>query len=324
MSFIEKIKQPILAEMQAFEELYKSSLETDNSLLMNVHEYIMEGSGKKIRPILTILAAKLFGAINEATLNCAFSLELLHTASLVHDDVVDDTMERRGRPSVNARWANKVAVLTGDYILSKSLHSASITKNFKILEAIATIGMILPDGELLQLANTKQTETTEEDYFSIIKKKTAMLFATCTEVGGLSVGADEKSLTHLKNYGEYLGMCFQIKDDIFDYYEDAQIGKPTGNDVRDGKLTLPLIFSIKNTHTKERDEIVALIEKKDFTTENINKMMHFAHENGGVEYAIRKMDDFKHKAIAELTDLPDNAVRQSLIECVEFVAERDF
>jgi len=324
MSFIEKIKQPILAEMQAFEELYKSSLETDNSLLMNVHEYIMEGSGKKIRPILTILAAKLFGAINEATLNCAFSLELLHTASLVHDDVVDDTMERRGRPSVNARWANKVAVLTGDYILSKSLHSASITKNFKILEAIATIGMILPDGELLQLANTKQTETTEEDYFSIIKKKTAMLFATCTEVGGLSVGADEKSLTHLKNYGEYLGMCFQIKDDIFDYYEDAQIGKPTGNDVRDGKLTLPLIYSIKTTHTKEKDEIVALIEKKDFTTENINKMMHFAHENGGVEYAIRKMDDFKHKAIAELTDLPDNSVKQSLIECVEFVAERDF
>lgn len=324
MSFIEKIKQPILAEMQEFEHIFNTALKSDNTLLKSIHEYVMHGQGKKLRPILTILAAKLFGEVNNATFYGAFSLELLHTASLVHDDVVDDTMERRGRPSVNAKWTNKVAVLSGDYILSKSLHSATTTQNLSILEAISTIGMILPDGELLQLANTKQTALTEEEYLDIVKRKTAMLFATCTEVGGLSVNADEISLTHLKKYGEYLGMCFQIKDDIFDYYEDTQVGKPTGNDVRDGKLTLPLIFALKNTTGPEKDEIVQLIENKEFTVENIYKITQFAHSKGGVEYAIRRMDDFKKLAISELINLPDNEIRNSLIECVEFVAERDF
>lgn len=324
MNFIEKIKQPILAELQAFEDVFNTVLKSDNTLLTTVHEYVMQGHGKKLRPILTILAAKLFGEINNTTLYGAFSLELLHTASLVHDDVVDDTMERRGRPSVNARWTNKVAVLSGDYILSKSLHSATTTQNLRILEAISTIGMILPDGELLQLANTKQSAITEEEYLTIIKKKTAMLFATCTEVGGLSVEVDEKSLEHLKKYGEYLGMCFQIKDDIFDYYEDVNIGKPTGNDVRDDKLTLPLIYAIKYSSGKERDEIVQIIDTKDFTTDNINKIMLFAHENGGVDYAIKRMDYYKEMAIKELAELPENSIKTSLIECVEYVAERDF
>jgi len=324
MNFIEKIKQPILAELQAFEDVFNTVLKSDNTLLTTVHEYVMQGHGKKLRPILTILAAKLFGEINNTTLYGAFSLELLHTASLVHDDVVDDTMERRGRPSVNARWTNKVAVLSGDYILSKSLHSATTTQNLRILEAISTIGMILPDGELLQLANTKQSAISEEEYLTIIKKKTAMLFATCTEVGGLSVEVDEKSLEHLKKYGEYLGMCFQIKDDIFDYYEDVNIGKPTGNDVRDDKLTLPLIYAIKYSSGKERDEIVQIIDTKDFTTDNINKIMLFAHENGGVDYAIKRMDYYKEMAIKELAELPENSIKTSLIECVEYVAERDF
>ncbi len=324
MSFIEKIKQPIHAEMQEFENVFNTVLNSDNTLLTSVHEYVMHGQGKKLRPILTILAAKLFGEVNKATLYGAFSLELLHTASLVHDDVVDDTMERRGRPSVNAKWTNKVAVLSGDYILSKSLHSATTTHNLRILEAISTIGMILPDGELLQLANTKQTALTEQEYLDIVKRKTAMLFATCTEVGALSVNADEISLAHLKKYGEYLGMCFQIKDDIFDYYEDAQVGKPTGNDVRDGKLTLPLIFALKNTTGPDKDEIVELIESKNFSTENINRITQFAHAKGGVEYAISRMDDFKKLAIGELTDFPDNEIRKSLIACVEFVAKRDF
>ena len=324
MSFIDKIRQPILAELREFENVFNTVLKSDNTLLSNVHEYVMQGHGKKMRPILTILAAKLFGEVNQSTLYGAFSLELLHTASLVHDDVVDDTMERRGRPSVNAKWTNKVAVLSGDYILSKSLHSATVTHNLRILEAIATIGMILPDGELLQLANTEQTALSEDKYLDIIKRKTAMLFATCTEVGGLSVNVDEKSLNHLKKYGEYLGMCFQIKDDIFDYYEDAQVGKPTGNDVRDGKLTLPLIFALRNTNGTEKDEIVKMIDNKDFSTANINKIMQFAHNNGGVDYAISRMNDFKKMAMDELTDLPDNEIRTSLHECVEFVTDRDF
>ena len=324
MSFIESIKRPIEAEMREFEKMYATVLDSDNPLLKNVHEYIMEGSGKKLRPILTILAAKLFGNVTEATFYAAFSLELLHTASLVHDDVVDDTLERRGRPSVNARWNNKISVLTGDYILSKSLNSAYLTKDIDIMGAISNIGMILPDGELLQLANNHQSAITEKEYFKIIDKKTAMLFATCTLVGGISAGVKGESLEHLKKYGEYLGICFQIKDDIFDYYEDANIGKPTGNDVRDGKLTLPLIYALTHSVGVEKDEVVKLIDNKDFTADNINRIMRFAHETGGVEYAIGKMDDYIQKAERELYFLPKNEVHDALKQCLRFVAERDF
>lgn len=324
MSFIESIKEPISAEMREFEKIYSTVLDSTNLLLKNVHEYIMQGSGKKLRPILTILSAKLFNNVNPATLYGAFSLELLHTASLVHDDVVDDTLERRGRPSVNALWNNKISILTGDYILAKSLHCAYLAKNMEIMGAISNIGMILPDGELLQLAKDKQTAITEEEYFDIIDKKTAMLFATCTFVGGLSACVDEKSLGHLKKFGEYLGICFQIKDDIFDYYEDADIGKPTGNDVRDGKLTLPLIYALNNTRSKERDDIVKLIDSKEFTSNNINKIMQFAHKTGGVQYAVKKMDEYVQKALMELTDLPQNESNKSLQLCVHFVADRDF
>ncbi len=324
MSFIENIKRPITAEMQEFEKIFSIVLDSDNQLLKNVHEFIMKGTGKKLRPILTILSAKLFNEITPATLYAAFSLELLHTASLVHDDVVDDTMERRGRPSVNAKWNNKISVLTGDYILSKSLNSAYLTKDMEIMGAISNIGMILPDGELLQLANNNQSLITEEEYFKIVDKKTAMLFATCTLVGGLSVGANGEDLEHLKKFGEYLGICFQIKDDIFDYYEDANIGKPTGNDVRDGKVTLPLIYALKNTKGKEKDEIIKLIDNKDFTTKNINKIMKFAHDKGGVEYAIKTMDEFVQKAERELAYLPQNEINESLKSCIRFVADRDF
>ena len=324
MNYIEKIKRPIRAEMLEFEKIYAKVLDSDNNLLSNVHTYVMEGSGKKLRPIITLLAAKLLGKINQESLYGAFSLELLHTASLVHDDVVDDTLERRGRASVNARWTNKIAVLTGDYLLSKSLHCAYTTHNIDIVRAISYIGMTLTDGELLQLANTKQSSTTEKEYFEIIKRKTALLFATCTEVGALSVKANRAELEHLRNYGEYLGICFQIRDDIFDYYEETHIGKPTGNDVRDGKLTLPLIYAIEHTSGSAKDEVVKMIDNKDFSAENINKIMHFAHEKGGVEYATKVMDNFIQKARIELNDFPDNDAKNALIDCLEFVAERDF
>lgn len=324
MDFIESIKRPIFAEMQEFEKKYSEVLSSDNWLLKSVHEYIIEGSGKKLRPILTILAAKLFANITEATLYSAFSLELLHMASLIHDDVVDDTFERRGRDSVNARYNNKVAVLTGDYILSKSLYCANATKILDIMEAISIVGMILPDGELLQLANQNQSSITEKEYFQIINKKTATLFATCTFVGGLSVNAPQENLHHLRKFGEYLGICFQIKDDIFDYYEDAKIGKPTGNDVRDGKLTLPLIYALENSTPEEKEKIIKLIDDKDFTNKNILTIMEFAHKKGGVKYAIDTMDDFVKKAEIELNHLPKNEINDTLKLCLHFVAERNF
>ena len=323
MSFIDAIKRPILAEMQMFEKTFVEALHTDNPLLLSVNEYVLQKSGKQLRPMLVLLTAKLCGEVNQSTIFGALSLELLHTASLIHDDVVDDTLERRGKPSVNARWTNKTAILSGDYILSKSLGCATKTDNLPILKSIANIGMQLSDGELLQLVNAQFSETAEANYFTIIRKKTALLFSTCTEVGGLSVNANEESLVHLRNFGEYLGICFQIKDDVFDYSENLKIGKPTGNDIRDGKVTLPLIYALLNTHGDEREKVLLMIDNREFTPENIQFITRFALENGGVEYALAQMELFKNKAIEELNGFDDSEVKQSLIKCAEYTASRE-
>ena len=324
MSLIENIKKPIQEEMQMFGKTFAESLHTDNPLLLSVNDYVLQKSGKQLRPMLAILSAKLCGKVNQSTIDAALSLELLHTASLIHDDVVDDTLERRGKPSVNARWSNKIAILSGDYILSKSLGCATRTDNLPILKAIAQIGMQLSDGELLQLVNAQFSEKTESNYFTIIRKKTALLFATCSEVGGLSVGADEVKLQHLRNFGEYLGICFQIKDDIFDYQADIQIGKPTGNDIRDGKVTLPLIYAVLNTSGSDKEQVLNWLLTKDFSSENIEKITQFAIQNGGVEYALDQMNAFKNKAIEELKGFADSEVKQSLIMCAEYAANREY
>lgn len=322
MSLIDEIKQPITEELLIFKKTFAEALDTNNPLLLNIIKYILEGTGKQLRPLLVILSAKLCGEVNKASYNGALALELLHNASLIHDDVVDDTYERRGRSSINARWTNKIAVLTGDYLLSNALISATRTKNLEILQSVSFIGMELSDGELIQLTNTHQSKINEEDYFKIIRKKTALLFATCTEVGGLSANANQKNLGHLRKFGEYMGICFQIKDDIFDYYHDIEIGKPTGNDLQDGKITLPLIFALQNSTDAEKERVMMIIDTKDFTNDNIDYIMRFAHEKGGVDYAIKRMNDFKNDAIAELDSFADGEVKQSLIKCAEFAASR--
>jgi octaprenyl-diphosphate synthase len=324
MSFIETIKKPILEEMQMLEKTFAEALSTDNPLLLSVNDYVLQKSGKQLRPMLVILSAKLCGEVNQSTIDGALSLELLHTASLIHDDVVDDTLERRGKPSINARWTNKIAILSGDYILSKSLGCATKTDNLKILKAIANIGMQLSDGELLQLVNAQISKTSEANYFTIIRKKTALLFSTCTEVGGLSVNADENALNHLRNFGEYLGICFQIKDDVFDYSENIQLGKPTGNDIRDGKVTLPLIYALLNSSGDKREKILSMIDRKEFSPENIQAITRFALDAGGVDYALIQMALFKNKAIEELNGFTDNDIKKSLILCAEYAAGREF
>jgi octaprenyl-diphosphate synthase len=323
MSLIDDIRQPITEELQVFKKIFAEVLITNNPLLSNIINYILEGSGKQLRPLLVLLSAKLCGNVTSATYNGALSLELLHNASLIHDDVVDDTYERRGRSSINARWSNKIAVLSGDYLLSNSLINATRTNNMQILTAISQIGMELSDGELLQLTNTQQSKITEEDYFKIIRKKTAMLFATCALVGGLSVGADDEKLKHLLNFGEYMGICFQIKDDIFDYYQEIEIGKPTGNDLQDGKVTLPLIYALRNSSDSKKEEVMTIIDTKDFSKENIDAIMQFAHEKGGVVYAAETMNEFKNKAINELDIFVDSDVKRSLIKCAEFAGSRN-
>lgn len=322
MSDIARIKEPIMNDFRTFEKAFAAALSTDNPILEGVHDYVLQTSGKQFRPILTLLAARMNGPVNPATIDSAISLELLHTASLIHDDVIDDTEERRGNAAIHTRWTNKIAILSGDYILSRSLTTAIQTDNLNILKAIANIGTQLSDGEILQLKNAEITDSSEKDYYTIIRKKTALLFATCTEVGGLSTGMGPEGLEHLKLYGEYLGICFQIKDDIFDYYKGIDVGKPTGNDIRDGKITLPLIYALQHTTDPLKNRIIDWIDQKDFSTEHIEVMTQFAHDNGGIAYAISEMERFKADAIGHLQFFEESDVRKALVECVEFAADR--
>jgi octaprenyl-diphosphate synthase len=323
MNIIESIKATLKPELELFDKALVNSLQTDNPILEGVNSYIFQRAGKKFRPLLVMLAARMAGGgVNMAGIHASIAIELLHTATLVHDDVIDDTMERRGSPSVNARWGNKVAVLSGDYMLSTALQQVAKTGNIEILHAISFIGMQLSDGELLQLNTTQQTRISEAEYFRIIRKKTAYLFAVCAEVGAISGGATKEQTENLKQYGEYLGLCFQIRDDIFDYYDQGDLGKPTGNDVRDGKVTLPLIYALQHASAEEREKVVTWINLKNFTQENIEYISRFARENGGVDYAIRCMEDFRNKATEALRSFEDNETKQALIDCATFAVNR--
>ncbi|MDR1585767.1 MAG: polyprenyl synthetase family protein [Prevotellaceae bacterium] len=322
MDFIDIVKKPVISEMQVFEETFVSTLQTENALLVKVNESVLRKKGKQLRPTLVLLAAKLCGGVNFLTIQSAISIELLHTASLIHDDVVDETLERRGKASVNAQWNNKIAVLSGDYMLSKSLLHATKTQNIGILDIISNIGVQLSEGELLQLSNIQKSETSEEDYFTMIRQKTALLFASCTRIGAMSVGAGEDSLLRLWRYGEYLGICFQIKDDIFDYSDNNKIGKPTKNDIREGKITLPLIYALRNTNGAAKEQVVDWIREKNFSPDNVQAIANFAYRHGGIDYATKRMKEFKEKAIAEIAIFPDSDVKQALIDCAEFAVSR--
>jgi len=322
MSSIDEIRKPILTELQIFNKKFVQALVTDNPLLNTIHTQILEGSGKQLRPIITLLSAKLCGEINDITYNCALSVELFHNASLIHDDVVDDTSERRGRESINSRWTNKIAILTGDYILSSALSEVLKTEKINILREITQVGLEISDGELMQIANTEKSKITEEEYFLIIYKKTAALFAACCTIGAMSAGANRTQVEILRNFGKLLGLCFQIKDDIFDYFPDIKIGKPTGNDLQDGKVTLPLIYAITQAGEEERENISAIINNKNFTPENIEYVMDFARRKNGIDYAKQKMGKIKNEAISLLDYFPDSEIKTTLIKCVEFASER--
>jgi octaprenyl-diphosphate synthase len=323
MNLVESIKKVIKTELELFDTTLVSSLETDNTLLKGVNEYVFMNAGKRLRPMLALLSAKVSGGVNDATIHGAIALELLHTASLVHDDVVDDTSERRGAQSVNARWGNKVAVLSGDYMLAGALMQVAKTGTVSIMEVISGIAMELADGELLQLSSTQNTKISEDQYFKIIRKKTAHLFAACCEVGAVSSGASAMQRERLRLYGENLGMCFQIKDDVFDYYHDLSIGKPTGNDLRDGKVTLPLIYALKHSSEEMRKKIFTVINIRDFAEENIEMVMRFAIDNGGLKYAQECMELYKNKAIEMLDSFEDSDAKNALIACAEYAVSRE-
>ena len=250
-------------------------------------------------------------------------MELLHTASLVHDDVVDESTERRGQLSVNAIFNNKVAVLTGDYLLATALVEVGMTRNYAIIDVVSNLGQDLAEGELLQLSNVSNPEYSEDIYFDVIRKKTAVLFAACMKAGALSVGASDEKAEYARLFGEYIGLCFQIKDDIFDYYESKEIGKPTGNDMLEGKLTLPALYALNSTHDKQAKEIAVKVKNGTATTGEIARLIEFTKEHGGIEYATKVMVEFKEKALSLLASMEDTDVKKALVCYLDYVVERE-
>ncbi|WP_278820797.1 polyprenyl synthetase family protein [Hoylesella nanceiensis] len=323
MDYLSVIKKPITEELNHFIDLFNTSLEHQDGLLSKVLMFIKQRSGKRMRPMLMLLIAKAFGCVSEVTQHAAIGLELLHTASLVHDDVVDESGERRGQASVNAFYDNKVAVLVGDYILSTALLHVSYTSSDRIVSGLAELGRTLSDGEILQLENISNQTISEEAYYEVIKRKTAALFEACTEIGALSVGASKDDVEQARLFGLHLGMAFQIRDDIFDYYESNDIGKPTGNDMAEGKLTLPVIHAVLSTGNAAMKDLALKVRKGEVTPEEVAQLVAFTKENGGIEYAEAKMREFKNKAIGFIEEkIQDADIKQALNAYLDYVIER--
>ena len=318
-------KQPIETELGDFIELFNHALDHEDGLLQTVLNHIKQRAGKRMRPILILLVAKNFGQVSSVTQHAAVGLELLHTASLVHDDVVDEAAERRGQASVNADYDNKVAVLVGDYVLSTALLHVSYTHSEIIVRRLAELGRTLSDGEILQLANIQSKKVTEEVYYKIIERKTAALFEACAAIGAESAGATEEEVEAARLFGKNLGIVFQIRDDIFDYYDsEAEIGKPTGNDLAEGKLTLPIIYALNSTENEEMNALARKVKAHDVTREEIEKLVAFAKDNGGIEYAERRMWDFHAEAQSFIdTYVKDESVRTSLQTYLDYVIKRN-
>lgn len=322
MDVLSLIKSPIIDELEDFKNLFDHSLSSSNPLLTDVIGHLQQRNGKMMRPILVLLIAKLYGKVSAQTLHAAVSLELLHTASLVHDDVVDESAERRGQLSVNAIFNNKVAVLTGDFLLATCLVQASKTKNHDIIDVVSKLGQDLAEGELLQLSNINNTEFSESVYFDVINKKTAALFASCTKAAALSAQVDNEKVELARLFGEYIGICFQIKDDIFDYFDNADIGKPTGNDMFEGKLTLPVLFVLNNGAGEEIKRLAIKVKQRLASHQEISDLVSFTKDNGGILYAQKEMTKYKQKALGLLSLMPDSEVKESLRLYLDYVVDR--
>lgn len=318
------IQSAVADELAEFNQIFNASMSSSNALLNSALEHIKQKKGKMMRPSLLFLTTRLFGQkSSKYALHAAVALELLHTASLVHDDVVDESDERRGQSSVNAVYDNKVAVLVGDYLLATSLVQGGLTCNIKIIDAISALGQALSEGEILQLSNIKEANFSELTYFDVIRKKTAALFSTCTLVAALSVDATVEEVEIARHLGEYIGICFQIRDDIFDYFSDAEVGKPTGIDMLEGKLTLPILYAINSKNDPEIKEIAVKVKSGDATLSDVERLIEYAKDNGGIDYSIAVMDEYKKKALELIYRFPDTDVRRSLVEYVEYVSDRN-
>lgn len=323
MDSISLIKTPIEAELEDFKALFDTPLSDSNALLDSVITHIRKRNGKMMRPILTLLMAKLFGEINYSALHAALSLELLHTASLVHDDVVDESDKRRGQSSVNAIYNNKVSVLVGDYMLATSLKHSAMTGSIRIVDLVARLGQNLAEGEIIQLTNINASEFSEEVYYDVIRKKTAALFTASAEAGAVAVNSSDEMVQNARLFGEMIGIAFQIKDDIFDYYSSGEIGKPTGNDMSEGKLTLPALHVLNTLGDEKMCQLAFRIKSLDATDAEIFLFIDYVKKNGGIEYARQVMVDYRNKALDLLPSTADTTIKDALTAYIDYVIERE-
>ena len=324
MDILQQIRKPIEGEMILYRKMFESMLVHDNVLLQSALSVVASRQGKMMRPILALLSAKLFGNIDDNALNTAATFEFFHTASLLHDDIVDESDERRGKPSINKSYGNKVAVLVGDFILANALKCASFTGSSRLINIVSEAAQQLASGELLQLSNVQNDNFSEDVYFDIICGKTAALFAACSEGGALSVGASEDDVRNMREFGNLVGICFQIRDDIFDYSNDSSIGKPTGNDMKEGKLTLPVLYALNSANNANISNIARKVKRGDVSDVEVKTLVDFTKEMGGIKYAEKVMNDYADKAKALLDVYPDSDVKDALCKYVDFVVGRSF
>ncbi|MEO6883746.1 MAG: polyprenyl synthetase family protein [Bacteroidia bacterium] len=321
MLSIETIKIPIQKEMQEFEPRFASSMKSTVPLLNTITHYIVKRKGKQIRPMFVFLSAKLCGTINDSTYRAAALIELLHTATLVHDDVVDDSDKRRGFFSINALWKNKIAVLVGDYLLSRGLLLSVENNDFHLLKIVSDAVREMSEGELLQIEKARKLDIEEMVYFEIIRKKTASLIASCCACGAASTTNDTLLIEKMKAFGELVGIAFQLKDDLFDYGSE-NIGKPTGIDIKEKKMTLPLIYSLSKASWNEKRKIILLVKNHNTNPQKVAEVIKFVVKNGGIEYATQKMNEYKNKALEILHHFEKSEARESLEQLVYYTIER--
>ncbi|MEY3426390.1 MAG: hypothetical protein RL679_1748 [Bacteroidota bacterium] len=321
MLTVKEMIAPIKMEMSEFDIRFRRNMQSKVALLDKITHYIIRRKGKQMRPMFIFLSAKMLGEVNDKTYDAASLVELLHTATLVHDDVVDDANERRGFFSVNALWKNKIAVLVGDFMLSKVLLLSIEKKNLRLLEIVARAVREMSEGELLQIEKARRLDITEDVYFDVIRKKTASLIATCCEGGAISVDREDMSAT-MRQFGELVGLAFQIKDDIFDYGSDDGIGKPTGNDLRERKMTLPLIYVMNTAPKNIKKELISIVKNHNEDPKYIARGIELVVSGGGIKYATAKMMELKEQALQLLEGIPDSESKRSIIGLVEYTTQR--
>lgn len=319
---VKEIQAPITNEMAEFEKRFKSSMKSSVPLLDKITNYIIKRKGKQMRPMFVFLSAKMCGEMNDSTYRAASLIELLHTATLVHDDVVDDSNERRGFFSVNALWKNKVAVLVGDFLLSRGLLLATSNKDFKLLEIVSNAVREMSEGELLQIEKARKLDIDEAVYYDIIRKKTASLISSCCASGAASVTTDEKIIENMHAFGEAVGIAFQIKDDLFDYGFGSNIGKPTGIDIKEKKMTLPLIYALNNASYFDKRKIINIVKNNNNNPKKVAEVIDFVIKSKGIQYAEEQMNMFKNKALTILKEFPDSPSTISLEGLVRYTTER--